>query len=697
MQIQARLLAVSLALGLASPLLAQTPGGHSGSHAGKPGGHYGGPGDTVPTKPGGSPNAPPSAGGPGEAGPGQPSGPPMVAPSGPAPGSLPGESWPSLPPDEPATPDSVPPVSDGASWQLWWHYNRWDYLPVGRAAELLARTGTEHFFLGRGVAPEMGTALRASDEEIGGLVQPALLEALSEGGQAELVVYALQALAKVRAGDAEAGLTFDAVARHYLQDKNQEIAEGALIALGVRGDAAWTAPLVGVLHDTEEGQKLVARSRVGSRQRAFAAYALALLAERNPDGAYRRELYPKLVSALADERPEVQAAVLAAIGHCALPPAPAGAEAGAPLGLAEQIQAVAAFLADDKQAAVARGQAPYALGFLGRNAPEPLRVAAISALCAQLGPHSKAPTEVQNGAVIALGDLGCAQASAADLALRELLQRTVVGSGADRLTRYLALISLGRTGSRSGNGEDPFAGLDPTRNFLQGQVERSRGLELAWASLALGVLERGAQERGGLPAAASAQALRSALVSSRNADVAGGVALALGMLQDVEAVPTLLLLLTESGSPVVRGYSGLALGMIGAPQALKPLREALPGTATFPGSLQRVAMGLSLLGDAQAGAVLAAMLIKSASPEVDAAVAAALGWVKDPRPLPALVEHLREEESDLARAWVSVALGRIVDTAPRPWNAELMISANYDQSPDTLRDPQNGQGVLDYP
>jgi len=108
-------------------------------------------------------------------------------------------------------------------------------------------------------------------------------------------------------------------------------------------------------------------------------------------------------------------------------------------------------------------------------------------------------------------------------------------------------------------------------------------------------------------------------------------------------------------------------------------------------------MGLSLLGDSQAGSVLAAMLIESSSPEVDAAVAAALGWVKDPRPLPALVEHLREEESDVARAWVSVALGRIVDTARRPWNAELMISANYDQSPDTLRDVQNGKGVLDYP
>ncbi len=297
----------------------------------------------------------------------------------------------------------------------------------------------------------------------------------------------------------------------------------------------------------------------------------------------------------------------------------------------------------------------------------------------------------------ALGQLGRSHDADVDKALRAELEAVVTGPGADRLSRFLAMISLAQIAGRAGHGEEPLAALEPTRRFLLRQLERNRGMQFAWAALAIGVLEESTHGRGGMPSGDSARALRVALAASRNGDVAGAVAVALGMLKDAESAPMLLELLDDTGSTVLRGYAGMALGMIGAPQALEPLRAALQESGNFPGTLQRLAIGLWLLGDGEAGPALAGMLLRASSPEAQGGIAAALGWVKDPRPVPALVERMRADPNHLTRAWISVALGRIADPAPMPWNAALMVGANYDQAPATLRDPDAYRGVLDYP
>jgi HEAT repeat protein len=691
---------------LASTVLA-IPVASQVSHGGGPGGSYKGPGDTVPNgQPGGGSssggsNNPPSFGGPGDtAGGGGGAGgttPPPLAPGVNTP--PPGGGTGLLPPSEPTTPDAQPPVEDPTSWQLWWHYNRWEHLPIGRAEKMLARSSPEGFFLGRGQASEP-TAPRASAVEITGIVRPALLEVLQEARRKELVVFALQALAKLREHPFAGDWNFDAAARRYLQDGNQDICEGALLALGIRGDAAWTSLLLGVLHDTEEGRKLLGRSKVGHRQRAFAAYAIALLADRVPDEIWRIEVHRRLASALPDERPEVQAAVLIAIGHCALPwkeASATGTSSTAPVTLAEQIRLVTEFLEDDDHAVVARSQAPQALALLAREAPEHLRVEAAVALQDQIGPHARASSEIRNGAVLALGAIGRAQVSPVDDAIRADLQRVVTGSGANRLTRYFALIALGQAGARPGTGDEPLAAAEPTRRFLLGQLSRSRGMQLAWTALALGLLEEGAVNRNELASLEVAAALRDVLGSSRNGDVAGAVALALGMMRDQDAAAPLMVMVERSGSPVLRGYAALALGMIGDRRALEPLRTCLFESANLPGSLQRVSIGLSLLGDTQASPALARLLVQASSPEVQASLAAALGWVRDPTPLPTLTERLIEHTNDLSRAWISVAVGRISDSAPRPWNASLGVGVNYDVALPTLRDVDSLQGVLDYP
>jgi len=695
-----RSLATALVIALTAPLtLAQ---GHGpGGDTGGVGGSYNGPGDTVPNSP--TPDAPGPSGpvhnGPGGGGPSGGTGaPPIAGPVLPGAAPPPPGAYGPLPPDEPTTPDSQPPVSDPTSWQLWWHYNRWDHLPAGRAEKLLARSSSEGFFLGRGQSNEP-TAARATDGEITQVVRPALLAVLQEGGREELVKYALQALAKLRDHPADDEWNFNTAARRYLRDPNQSIAEGAILALGIRGDSSWTTALFGILGDTKEGRELVGRSKVGHRLRAFSAYAIALVADRVPEEMWRLEVHRKLAAALPDERPEVQAAILIAIGHCAMEWKPASETGSSSVGavtLADQIRLVATFLEDEHMAVLARSQAAQALSLLARTAPPHLRADAALALQSQIGPHARASTEIKNGAVLALGGVGTAERTPLDDAIRDDLERVVTGPGADRLTRYFALIALGQIASRPGRGEEPLGAQEETRSFLLRQLGRSRGMQMAWTSLALGILEEGSVTRGGMASAETSTALRDALKQSRNGDVAGAVALALGMMRDLEAVPQLIETVETSGSPILRGYAALGLGMIGDRRALQPLRVALQGATNLPGSLQRVAIGLSLLGDAQASPVLANLLVRTSSPEVQASLAAALGWVRDPKPLPLLTERLAEDPNTLSRAWISVAVGRIADADARPWNASLSVGVNYDVALPTLHDP-DVHGVLDYP
>ncbi len=678
---------------------AQTGGG--GGSGGGVGGRYLGPGDTVPSgpsSPGQPPPSGPPAGSPGVGPAAGPSGaPPPVAPLGPPPGTPPPGYE---PPGEPATPSTAPPVDDPAAWQLWWHYNRWDYLPVEEAWRSGVESGGSDFFLGRGAVRQSAPLGLASALELEQHVRPALLEALRAGGRAELLVYSLQALARLPSANDPPEWNFEHAARTSLREESTEIVNGALLALGMSAERAWTGALVSVLHEGEEGRRLLGRTKVGPWQRAFAAYGLALLAAAEPDGRYRMELHRSLAPALADESPEVQAAVLAAIGHAALPwkrATPGETQAEGEITREQQIALVGGFLEDEEQPLEARAQAPYALGLLGAQAAEPARAAALEFLLAAANPRARAPGEIQAGAVLALGDLGRAGPEEIDARVRQELERRATRAGGERLARYLALVSLARCASRPGPGEEPLAALEPTRRFLLQQLEQSRGLALAWSALALAVLEQSVFQRGGMPAADTAHGLRAVLLADPGADAIGAVVLGLGLLRDAESAPLLLKLLAESGSAPVRGYAALALGMIADGEALAPMRSALASCQSAPGALQDVAIGLSLLGDPLASSTLSNMLLEARAPETQRSLASALGWIRDPRLLPLLSGAFQRESDELSRAWLAVALGRIASPSAKPWNAALMRSANYFGATATLTDPRSASGVLDYP
>ena len=665
------------------------------------GGGYRGPGDTVPQP---TPAAPqPTPHRPGDA-PAQPA----------APGSTPGGLAPGIPtgggagvppgydptePEGPQTPENRPTAANPSSWQLWWHYNRWEHLDADGLARALADTGSDGFFLGRGERPTTAPILRATNHQILDQVLPTLVEVLEQRGSTDLQIQALHACAKLRMLEGAPREQFKELCARLLRSGNQDVVEKAILALGVRGDPSFVTWLLAIVRDAPLAHQLLEGTRTSLRARAFAIHALGLIAERNEDPVLRHQVQAELSLLLFDERVEVQAAAILASGLAPLPVVgEVQGELYGPASRVEQVLQLVTFLEDEENELVARAHVPWSLARLLEGAPETLRARVAHALLVAIGPHSSEPNEVQGAAVQALGRIGTSGEEPIDEEIRKELERMAYHSSVDRLTRYLAMVALAEVSARPGAGPRPFAGIDPTRKVLVRQLVRNRGQTLCWTALALGLLEEHAAERGETAHPDGASALRQLLRKNSGAEVGGAIAIALGLMRDAEASPLLLERLAETGADQMRGYAALALGMIGAPSAVEPLRAVCDAALAQPFTLQNSAIGLTLLGDQETGTRLFELLERASDPEVQASIAAAMGWTKDPRPLSRLCERLlAAETNDTARAWTAVAIGRICDPDDVPWVGRLSIDVQYDVDLPTLIEPRFLTGVLDMP
>jgi HEAT repeat protein len=364
----------------------------------------------------------------------------------------------------------------------------------------------------------------------------------------------------------------------------------------------------------------------------------------------------------------------------------------------DQVLAIKAFFEDTAQSYLARSQAPNALARLMDGAPASLRGHVAYTLLAASGPLAQEQREVQNAAVIALGMIGASGQDPLDQEIRNHLERVAYKSSGDRSTRYLAMIAMAEVATRKGSGDEPFAGLEPTRRVLQRNLKSSRGETLAWTALALGTLEEDAGARGEAASPESARLLAHALEKARSSEVAGAIAIALGMVRDPEANEILLTRMAESGDGYTQGYMALGLGMIGATAAIEPIRQVLSGSTHLPFVVENAAIGLALLGDQETGTRLFGVLDRSANPRVQSSVASAMGWIRDPRPLGDLCNMLADSRrNDTARAWTAVAIGRMCDLDRWPWVGRLSVNVQYDVALPTLLEPIYETGLLDLP
>ncbi|MCZ6596118.1 MAG: HEAT repeat domain-containing protein [Planctomycetota bacterium] len=665
------------------------------------GGTYAGPGDTGPPGGfgGGNPTGPttPSGSGP-TSGPTTPTTPTPAAPGTPA-GTV------GFSPTGPFTGPGGPPPVDLTGWGVWWAFNRDPFLNL--KAHLHAgdtTTGSDNYYLGRGGRIGARDTHAPGDEQIRQIVV-ALLDALENESDADIVTGCLIALAKIGDEKAENGESaFEDVFTRHLKDANREISETAAVALGILANPAAIPTLAALVKDDPGGRRLVGAHEVHWRVRAFAAYGLGLIGHEASDDDVRRTVLRHLLDVLASDTGavlDVHVACMVSFGLTALETmeSPQG-DAAPESSRTAQIEWLLATFRDHDNEDILRAHAPTAMVRLLDRSPssafegyEQLKRAIFDELAGPLAPRSKERAEIVRSSVIALGLLADNDADPLDERIRATLLEASKDLR-DEQARLFAKIAVARSAGRTGAGPEPGAGMDEAIGLLSRSLARARSHnQRAWSAIAMGVLGQGIYLKGVLVPDHLSAPIRVALAKERSPALIGPYAIAAGLMREQESAERLRKHFAELREDETRGYVAVALGLMGDRLALEPIQRQLAESQLRPELLSRCAIALGLLGDKHVGLQLVEMLASSNSLASQSAIASALGFIGDQNSIEPLVDLLKEAPQPKVRAFAAVALGVIADKEPLPWNSKIAVGLNYRASVPTLMDME-GLGIL---
>ncbi|MBM3961889.1 MAG: hypothetical protein FJ306_08330, partial [Planctomycetes bacterium] len=555
-------------------------------------------------------------------------------------------------PAEPLTGGSAG-MTDEVSWQVWWEFNK-DPFVQPQAAATGPTTGSDDFYLGRRRAVRAET-LAPNAIDVLEVVVPALVELLEKDRNRDVQTACMMALAKI--GRAPQGVDLEALFTARLARDNQEVRETAALALGVAGRTTALPLLLALLRDEPAGRKVCEREKVEDRTRAFAAYGLGLLARQSDDAAIKLASHDALFAVLDAKQTDrdLRVAAVNAIGLLVDP------EQVRHRRLAWQcVDELLALLDGD------RGDfhVPVAIGrLLGRGDSASHRRCKDLFVAVLLdGRNSGAAPRAslrdldrsnaaQQSAALALGMLALpAEACPDDVGVARALQ-TYAQKGSDRLARRFATMALGRIGG-AGN-----------REWLMTTWQRAnKNLERPWLALALGLIAA-RDAAAGKPDETLARMLVDDLQKASFVEARSAFALALGMTGWPPAFAALRDFLREHESTgAVGGYACVALALLGEPAAAPLLGEVVERSARRPFVLQQAAVGLGRLGDVDANQKLVAMIERSESVAVLAALANAIGQIGDRRAIPLLVALTKDDaQTKLGRAFAAAALGGVCE------------------------------------
>lgn len=671
------------------------------------GGQYRGPGDVVPG--GGS-----GSGGGGGAGPaGGPSGPTAQGPAGP---SRPGAGGPGrsvgLSPSTGSGSGGSPDLTD---WPYWWEFNKEPYLNLkSKIHGEESVTGSDGFNIGHGEKRFTKHTYKPSDEQIRGLVVPALLAALETESDNDIVTGCLIALAKIGDAPSESGESpFEAVIARFLADKNQEISETAAVALGILANPRSIDTLKDLLEDNPRGRALVRQSEVDNRRRAFAAYGLGLIGKRAAREADRIRIVSILRRAFETDTTrtrDLRVGCVIAMGLVALETldtldSPALEKKGALVppesSRSAQLEYLLAFLADDRQEHLVRAHCPTALARLLVGLPpgshEAYRAKIAGDLLGRLEPRAKERNEVVQSSVQALGLIGTNDdANPLDRKIREAL----AGVSQDVAARNFAMISLAKIGARTaigaGNAE---GGLEEITKVLLARLAGGRGNVKAWAAISCGVLanELARTNEGTTRIATLQSAVRIALdEEGKDPSKLGALAIAAGLMGHIEVKERLVLRLDSTKDENARGYVAIGLGLMNAHDTTDKINRLVDASKYLPELLKQAAIALGLLGDKDVVPKLIALLQESRGQATQASLAKALGFIGDRRSIEPLIRMLQNQDLTTgARSFAAVALGIVSDKEDLPWNSKIALDLNYLAATQTLTEVGTGTGILD--
>lgn len=183
-------------------------------------------------------------------------------------------------------------------------------------------------------------------------------------------------------------------------------------------------------------------------------------------------------------------------------------------------------------------------------------------------------------------------------------------------------------------------------------------VEFGYAALGLGLLGRHDPE--------CALPLRTGLREQRDPESRAACAVGLGLMRDLVSVPELIALAQQGdGPPELRGYACLALGLIGTrdPAALPCLIEVVE-KCSVPAVKAAAATALAYIGRHPEVLATLRRQLRDRNRYFQMSVVMALGHLRDPAAVGALIQHYKGESNPESRALCIVALGCIGEASP---------------------------------
>ena len=501
-----------------------------------------------------------------------------------------------------------------ASWIRWWAFNRDAIFGSVRgvgASELAPRALDG--------APGGGppNPSRPADVVVYGEAAPAILRALESERDLDIRAAALMALGKIGSPprglpEAEHLANSADVLRAHLGDSHEMIQSHAVLALGVLGDAQQAPLLASIAREERDGQKATGGRSIDSRVRAFATFALADIGLRSFREAERTFVSGVLLELITEESKDAEIATAAVIGLGLNPlpvePAPK-AEDGEDEGDSERLRA-------------RQRQVETLLAALDNSRFDRRAKAQVPVALARLviwPPDSEHGEALEALRVRVVNALVSTLAGAKDFGLREG-----------------AIQGLGLATSFAEGGADRIARQALTRFASGKSSSRERELGLAYVALAR-IAARGPAKAG----------------------------------EFTRDVRSLLGERTRSGSPNLRGWAYLAVGLLGFERRTIGADPAL-GTE----------------------ALLAEGLESASNPEERAAAALALG-LRGAIAHRAAIEDRLDEGDFHIRGLHATALA--VMPAPQSISKLAEIARNPIYRPYLLRDVATAMALLDAP
>jgi HEAT repeat protein len=287
--------------------------------------------------------------------------------------------------------------------------------------------------------------------------------------------------------------------------------------------------------------------------------------------------------------------------------------------------------------------------------------------------------DVRRSAVVALGQIGPACPTSTLRSVVGALESAATNA-ADGQERSFAAVSLGRIGGAK--GADAALRQRIVKSLVRQMDAKGRGQTPAFAALALGLVGRGILADGGAAPEEDVRApLRAKFGEVGDPEIRGAFAIASGLVRDPLAADALLKTLSDGGADKrIRGWSALALGLIGAREAVPAIRATLKNE-TDRELRFHAATAAGLLRDPGAmDDVLALLSDRDASNYELGSALLALGQIGDERAVDALVEIVTDTKGRWrpeTRSVAVVALGRIGDKRDLPALAHVAADVNY--------------------